>query len=182
MEYLYQVNKSNYKKESYLFNITLNNFFKLLSSDQKFRNIIINIFVNSEFKSVYWQFPVYSASTKDNIAHFDLIKCESFKSANPCYFADKFIGKIYGEIIMFKNKSGDTDLISIVPTKFQDVNYTFSDIMKFMINSDHKLKSNMLKELGAEMLKKTNPCYLSTHGRGVEWIHIRLSNKPKYFV
>lgn len=182
MEYSYQVLKPSQKKERYVFNVTLENFFKLLSTNQLFREIIVTIFVNSEFEYVYWQFPIYSTSTKNYLAHFDFVQSTSFKSANPIDFVDKFVNKAHGEIVMFNNKSGDTDLISVVPTKFKDVNSTCSDIMSFMVNCNQTLKSNMLKTIGIEMLKKKNPCYLSTHGKGVEWIHIRICDKPKYYV
>lgn len=182
MEYSYQVIKPNSKREQYLFNITFENFFKLLVTNQIFRETIINIFVNSEFEYVYWQFPTYSTSTKNNQAQFDLVYSTPFKSANPSDFADKFVGKAQGEIVVFKNKSGDTDLISLAPTKSSDINFTCSDVMSFMVKSHQMLKSNLLISIGTEMLKKKNPCYLSTHGKGVEWIHIRMCNKPKYYV
>lgn len=182
MEYSYQVIKLSQKKERYVFNVTLENFFKLLSSDQLFRETIVNIFLNSEFEYVYWQFPIYSTSTKNNQAQFDFVQSTSFKSADPSDFTDKFVGKAQGEITVFKNKSGDTNLISLVPTNSQDLNSACSDVMNFMINCHPTLKTNILKTIGIEMLKMKNPCYLSTHGKGVEWIHIRMCNKPKYYI
>lgn len=182
MEYSYQVIKPTSKKERYIFNVTLESFFKLLVTDQSFRETIVNIFVNSEFEHVYWQFPTYSISTKDNQAQFDLVQSSPFISANPSAFSDKFVGKVPGEIVVFKAKSSDTELISVTPTKSRDINSTCSDIMSFMVRSNSTLKSNILKVVGTEMLKKKNPCYLSTHGKGVEWLHIRMCNKPKYYV
>jgi hypothetical protein len=182
MEYSYQVIKPGSKRERYVFNITMENFFKLLYADHVFRETIVNIFINSEFEYVYWQFPIYSSTSKDQQAQFDLVQSTPFKKADPHDFADKFIGKSQGEIIVFKNKSGDTDLISVVPTKAIDINNSCSDIMSFMVRGHSTLKANLLKTIGREMISKHNPCYLSTHGKGVEWIHIRLCNKPKYYV
>lgn len=182
MEYSYQLVKIDKNRERYIFNMTLEFFFKLLSTNNLFIETIINIFINSEFNYVYWQFPEYSSLTKNNQAQFDFVNTSSFTNADPRDFSDKFIGKVSGEIIMFGNKSGDTDLISIVPLKSNHVNSFFSDIMTFMLKSPDLLKINMLKMIGSEMFKRKNKCYLSTHGNGVEWIHIRLCNTPKYYV
>lgn len=182
MEYTYQLTKPDKKRERYIFNVSFELFFELLETNQLFRDLIINIFINSEFEYIYWQFPTYSNSTKLKNAQFDFVKATSFADANPKDFSDKFIGRSPGEIIIFKNKSGDTDLISVVPTKYIDINSTCSDIMSFMVKGHPVLKSNMLIMIGKEMVKKINPCYLSTHGKGVEWIHIRLCNGPKYYV
>lgn len=154
MEYSYRVLKINLNRERYLFTATFENFFRLLTTDSIFRETIINIFVNSEFEYVYWQFPVYSSENKVLQAQFDLVKSSPFKSANFRDFENQFVGKNAGDVISFKNISGDTDLISVVPTKFQEINSTLSDIMTFMTNGHPALKSNLLKMIGEKMLKK----------------------------
>lgn len=181
MEYSYKIFKTD-KREKYVFNMSFYTFFELLIVDVSFRETIVNIFMNSQFNFVYWQFPVYSDKTKLFQAQFEFVKSSPFKSANYLQFVDKFTGKKFGEVITFNNISNDTKLISIVPTNLNYINLTCSDIMTFMLKSDKMLKHNILKTIGVEMLKNKNPCYLSTHGKGVEWIHIRMCNKPKHYV
>jgi len=182
MEYSYKIIKNTKNREQYIFNITIETFFRLLQSNYTFRNTIINIFVNCDFEHVYWQFPVYSNETKNYKAIFELIKTTPFLKADYRPFYDKFIGKSPGDIVIFNSKSKNTQLISVVPTTSTSVNLTCSDVMNFMKNCIPNLKHNMLQNIGNAMLKVNNSCYLSTHGKGVEWIHIRLCDKPNYYV
>jgi hypothetical protein len=182
MLYKFQKNQISPKHEKYISEMTMEEFFNALTCDQDMRNIIIKIFKQSQFTSAYWQFPIYCQQTKNTQIQFDLYYTTPFRPADPSDFAGQFIGKNMGDIIMFKNKSGDTDLISIVPTNDNEYDIYFSDIMNFMKNSHPSFQHALLKKIGVEMLKKTSPCYLSTHGKGVDWIHIRLCNKPKYYV
>ena len=181
MNYTYKISNPSEKTERYIFNVNFESFFQLLTLNDQFIAIIINIFKNSNFQNVYWQFPLYSDKTKLNQAYFDLISTSRFNIANPSAFSNQFIGKLHGEIIVFENISGDTDLISIVPTKNHNINSTFSDIMNFMKNGEYSLQLNMLKKIGSEMRYRKH-CYLSTHGKGVDWLHIRMCNSPKYYV
>jgi len=183
MRCTYKVEKIGKTREKYIFNMSLYDFFNALSSDNpNFINMIINIFINSEFKYVYWQFPCYSQSTKFNQASFEFIFADSFEEANSRDFADKFIRKPIRSIITFENKSGDTELISVVPTMIPKDDLICSDIMSFMVNFNKESKINLLNTIGKKMLSKNKPCYLSTHGRGVPWIHIRICDTPKYYV
>jgi len=182
MLYKFQKIQISPKHEKYICEMTMEEFFNALASQQDVRNIIIKIFKQSQFSSAYWQFPIYCKQTKNTQIQFDLYCTTPFRQANPRDFRNQFVGEKMGDAIMFKNKSGDTDLISIVPTNDDVYDNYFSDIMNFMKNSHESFQHSLLKKIGSEMLKKTLPCYLSTHGKGVDWIHIRLCDKPKYYV
>ena len=82
--------------------------------------------------------------------------------------------------ISFPNLSGDTTLIVPVPR----VRKNFSNLFYFMKNASNKQQSELWKLVVKEALKllKVNEnIWISTHGLGVNYLHIRVSNTPKYY-
>ncbi len=60
----------------------------------------------------------------------------------------------------------------------------FSHLGTFYCNSTKDEKRALWKKVAIELekkLKKGEKVYVSTHGLGVSWLHIRLSSTPKYF-
>jgi hypothetical protein len=56
--------------------------------------------------------------------------------------------------------------------------------MDFMRNGSNEQKHELLFNIGESMLKYTNfknKKYLSTHGKGVPWLHVRICDSPKYY-
>lgn len=171
------------KTKIYKFQMSMELFFENLKNNEIFRNDIINIFMECEHDNVYWEFPPFFLETKQNVAKFAIIKCGNFGKSNSASFKNFLNNKKDNEIVIFKNLSGDTDLITI--NSVDPENPNFCHIMKFMKNSSHKNKHQLLKTIGKEMLKYSNnidPIYLSTHGHGVPWLHVRISKFRKYYV
>lgn len=166
--------------EKYTFNVSFCDFFVLLQSDENFRNKIINTFNVSNFEFVYWQFPVWSFETSLNQAYFYFKKSDEFLPVNKNSFSDKFKNMSPGTIVCFNNNSGDTVLISVTPSRTKEDNY-LSDIMTFMKYANNKSKHALLQFIGKTMLKHNN-VYLSTHGHGVPYLHVRICKTPKYYV
>lgn len=108
-----------------------------------------------------------------------MVKSKCFDPTNHLSFGDYFINKTPGTIISFLNKSKDTQLITLAPVN--DIYKSLSDIMSFMRGAYSSLKHDLLKNIGREMLK-TNNIYLSTHGHGVPYLHIRMCKSAKYYV
>lgn len=166
----------------YKFNCTTKIFFEKLISSENFRNEIINIFIDSQFTDVFWEFPQYSANTSNNLAEFMLIESFPFGQADSSSFAEHLKNKEDNQVVIFKNLSGDTKLIAI--NSHNTGNQTFCHIMEFMKKTSYENKHNLLIKIGKEMIIYTNstkPVYLSTHGHGVPWLHVRICSKPKYY-
>ncbi len=164
------------------FQMSAISFFTLLASNEIFQNEIIQIFTASKFNNVFWEFHPYDLNSTQNIAEFALIEASSFGKANSSSFKEYLKNKEDNQVVMFKNLSGDTNLITI--NSLNTKNQTFCHIMEFMKNSTHENKNKLLTKIGEEMLKYTNsttPAYLSTHGHGIPWLHIRICNRPKYY-
>lgn len=85
-------------------------------------------------------------------------------------------------VISFYNLSRDTLLI--IPTPKKNRNYT--TIKHFIDNSSETQQKQFWKYVSKcikKLIKNGNITYwISTHGFGVPYFHLRISSKPKYFV
>jgi hypothetical protein len=70
----------------------------------------------------------------------------------------------------FKNLSGDTVLV--IPVK------PYSNIYQFAKNGSEREWLALFRRV-VKNFKKGQ--YISTHGHGVSWLHIRIEDYPKYF-
>jgi len=172
----------------HIFDVSLSEFFECLSTSRKFRNDIINIFKNNKYNNCLWEFPPITSSTLNDKASFVIIPTSKFPSADPSSFNDKFNVTKSTKFVIFDNISGDTKLISPVPsTKKENNNEFCGHIMNFMKYCDDDQKHDLLKMLGDHVknimsLSIKQSIYVSTHGHGIPWLHIRISTHPKYYV
>ena len=82
--------------------------------------------------------------------------------------------------ISFPNLSGDTILVVPVPRKGK----SFVNLFKFYKNSSEIQKKELWKkvaEQAKEFLKTNDNIWISTHGLGVNYLHVRICNNPKYY-
>ena len=176
-------NYFTYNMEYYYFNMNFETFFIKLIKKASHRNRIISIFENFNEENVVWEFPPYCSRTANNKAEFMLAKTCKFKKTDSSSFDDHFIDKSNNDVCVFYNISRDTKLITIKSE--YDMSQTYmGHIGAFMNNAPIELKHKLLISIGEQMMSYTNnhcPAYLSTHGHGVPWLHIRISNKPKYY-
>ncbi len=166
-----------------IYDISAYEFFQNLSKSKEFRNDLIQKFKDSKYENVLWEFPPYSSSTKNNKAEFVIIGSAIFPPSNPQAFADQFneTNEINKSVVVFDNISGDCKLISPVPDIMNDkyMGHIMSQIKYGNTDTTHQL----LKTLGDIVSAYNNdkPLYVSTHGYGVPWLHLRLCDKPKYY-
>lgn len=84
-------------------------------------------------------------------------------------------------VISFENKSKDTLLI--IPIPKPDKNYL--SIKDFIDNAPKQQQYefwNYASEQILNLKKKYGQIYVSTHGLGVHYFHLRLCTKPKYYI
>lgn len=84
-------------------------------------------------------------------------------------------------VCSFYNISGDTKLIIPMPRK----NKQYITIKDFIDNSSFTQQQEFWKFVYNEVkeyLKNNENVYISTHGLGVYYFHLRLCNKPKYYI
>jgi len=80
----------------------------------------------------------------------------------------------------FTNLSGDTILIIPMPRKDKN----FASIKDFIDNASLKQQQKlwqMVSKCAIHALSKYKQIYISTHGYGVAYLHIRICYRPKYY-
>ena len=83
-------------------------------------------------------------------------------------------------VTSFYNLGGDSILIIPIPKKGK----TFTTIKDFIDNASITQQKNFWKYTTLtikNILKKRNYIYVSTHGLGISYFHLRLDTKPKYY-
>ena len=83
-------------------------------------------------------------------------------------------------VTSFYNLSGDSKLIIPIPKKGK----TFTTIKDFIDTSSETQQKYFWKYAAQEimdMLKNNSKIYVSTHGLGVPYFHLRLDTLPKYY-
>ena len=83
-------------------------------------------------------------------------------------------------VTSFKNLSGDTILVVPIPKRGK----SFAHLKQF---TDQASKTQQIAfwkkvaKISREQLKLHNQLWISTHGLGVPYLHIRISREPKYY-
>lgn len=159
--------------------------------DNYFNNEFIDSFIKlllefNTFDEFYIEFnPIRFIMINYIIFEFVLIKTSGFAfNSDINTFGIEKLNTNSDDIIWFPNPSNTALLV--VPC--YNHNYPIKDythIAKFIKSSNTKQKHNLIIkmfELYFELLKKEprDKLWLSTHGKGVGWLHIRIDKIPRY--
>lgn len=85
------------------------------------------------------------------------------------------------KVTSFPNKNGDTILVIPMP----ELNTKFTTIKEFEDQASVELKQAFWEYAANEIekfIENNGHAYVSTHGLGVGYFHLRISHKPKYYV
>ncbi|MEM0967803.1 MAG: hypothetical protein AAGJ31_00510 [Verrucomicrobiota bacterium] len=95
-------------------------------------------------------------------------------------FADQF-HRAKGDLVChFPNLGGDAHLIAPCPSPGYE---GYAHLASFLRDSSRAQVSAFWKMVGTLFLEQVgeSPCWLSTAGMGVSWLHLRLDSRPKYY-
>ncbi|WP_020568789.1 DUF6940 family protein [Neolewinella persica] len=86
-------------------------------------------------------------------------------------------------IATFPNLSGEALLV--VPNPSDEINFNGRDLISFLRTAPDDFIHDLWENIGQETAKAIATDapfqYLSTHGLGVLWLHVRLEQGPKYY-
>jgi hypothetical protein len=175
--------------------LTYNEFINLLSSKdesflEKFRSALDD--ATSKFKCAYlWECIPVSKGTIGRNFEFVAVKSTSLNSVRQNYssFADHIDRNRDKYACSFPNLGRDS--ILIVPTpqfcKEGQKKYLldYKNISQFTKNAPKEQQYKFWQEVGNKMKESLNeneaPKWLSTHGLGVYYLHVRIDKFPKYY-
>jgi hypothetical protein len=159
--------------ENYSAKLFIDSFIKILSKTNPFDEYYIE-FCPTTFNKINF-----------TIFEFVLIKTKGFSlNADIITFGSDLLDTNSNKIIWFPNPSNSSILITPCYNHMFPIN-DYIHIGTFMRSQNYVQKKNLiktmfelyLKELSAQHNKKL---WLSTHGKGVAWLHIRIDKTPKY--
>ena len=162
--------------------------FMMVEQNDKFVISFIQILESNQFATYYLEFVPVSKDNFDEILfEFVLIKTHGFeKDANITSFGEDKLDTNSNKIISFPNLSKTCVLICPCFNHQIDINryiHIGTFINSSNINQEQKVLllsrafnvySDLLDKLPGQKL------WLSTHGKGVAWLHIRVDLIPKY--
>jgi hypothetical protein len=98
--------------------------------------------------------------------------------ADPRPYQDKFAQALPSQLFTnFINLSGDTHLVVPLPRQFRT---NYANLATFSRTSDPETLRGFWM-YAFKIIHRLNPTWVSTHGLGVSWLHLRLSSTPRYY-
>jgi hypothetical protein len=154
-------------------------FLHALAEEAGFRERFQEAMRAAPFVAYRWETPPLTDSTIDQ--PFECLLHDSPDldvTADPADFETYF--KPGDEVVCFNNLGGDSLLITPCPIS-ESANY--SHIAAFHRTAPHSQQHVFWIAVAQAVLARvgTEPLWLSTAGGGVDWLHMRLDARPKYY-
>jgi len=183
----------NQNSEYQMYRLCINNkwlnwsdIFVLANSNDNFVSTLVQILQSNPFAEYYLEFkPTSFDDMKSTIFEFVIIKTSGFAlEADMKKFGEKKLNTNSNFIQIFPNPSKNAVLICPCYNHNYPIN-SYINIGKFMSSANFQQKNIIIKSAFEtyyyELNKLTNKkLWLSTHGKGVAWLHIRIDQSPKY--
>lgn len=152
----------------------------LWKEDPGFRTFYTDLLCKPDWSAYFWEHPPLNKGCLDQEYRFVLVKAEVFAGlqADPRPFSEHFGAK--SSIIDFPNRGGDASLV--VPQAIAREAY-YAHLASFLRNAPKEQVHALWQRTAEVLLEKIDDqnLWLSTHGLGVYWLHLRLDSYPKYY-
>ena len=147
--------------------------------DQSFVDYFNQLLVESPFEAFLFETPPMNSFSLEHPFEFVLLESSSLARVKP----DQFTYRSYFQgtkTVSFPNRSGDAMLV--VPSPL-DPSSNYAHLANFVRLAPPDQIVDFWKKVGTEYEKAINENYLwlSTHGLGVFWVHMRIDTYPKYY-
>ena len=154
-------------------------FLRALAKDASFRDVILEEMRAAPFIAFRWETPPLTANNIDQ--HFECLLHDSPDldvRADPTDFEPYFQPGI--EVVSFNNLGADALLIVPCPTS---TSTNYSHIGAFHRSAPREQLHALWKVVAQTVMERLGPqpLWLSTAGGGVDWLHMRLDDRPKYY-
>ena len=129
---------------------------------------------------VFWETPALTAAALDDPFEFVVTSAPLDRPADPAPFA-RYLNQSTTPVVTFTNLGGDATLV--VPADLDDGtghNY----LLSFLRTAGDSQLHAFWQAAGAAIDARVDdrPLWVSTSGGGVAWLHLRLDDRPKYYV
>lgn len=153
-----------------------------LAGDVDARAAFIDLLRGSPYQAFFWETP----PTIDDERLFECVLVDApalqHTRPNPDAFAERWRADPGAAIASFPNLGGDAELVVPSPEFAGDGGH----LAAFARTAPDELLAALLREVGVRALDRLDsrrgPIWVSTSGLGVPWLHVRLDERPKYYV
>lgn len=170
-----------------------NDFLKMFRSEL---NRASSELIEPDIASYLWECVPVSRSTINKPFEFVAINSPALKSIreqNYSSFQEHFNRSRDDDVVSFPNLSGDSIMIVPIPRVGYQYNCSgrdneirdYKDFAAFNDNAQTCQWNSFWQEVGVKMNEALNSSsrtkWLSTHGLGVSYLHVRIDSRPKYY-
>lgn len=152
-------------------------------TDSQFCQAFIELLNASPYEAYRWETPPVTKETIERPFEYAMISSPGFAKRKTDsktyqeYFTDS---DSHSGIVTFSNLRGDATLVVPSPRTSKDV---YGHLAAFMRGAPEDQRETLWKVIGQTMRSNLSdqPCWLSTAGGGVAWLHVRIDSIPKYY-
>lgn len=148
-----------------------------------FRDFYTSTLLQHGGNGCFWEHPRLNKETVDQAYECVISRTDTFSRLAANFNPFKNAVQAGKTISVFPNLTGVAQLIVPAPTGAGDFNGR--DLIAFLKTADearcHKLWIVVGQQVTAAIAEGSSFQFLSTHGLGVLWLHIRLEQRPKYY-
>jgi hypothetical protein len=148
--------------------------------DANFRKVFNRWLADAPYAAFRWETPPLTDAALERPVEFVLLDspwlaCEPDRRP----FAEHF-RQAEQDILVFPNLGGDALLIVPRPLSRSSA---YAHLATFVRQAPAAQRDRLWRVTGETMLARvsTRPLWLSTAGGGVNWLHVRLDDRPKYY-
>jgi hypothetical protein len=129
---------------------------------------------------VFWETPALTVDALDEPFEFVVSPASLDRPADPAPFA-RYLDQETAPAVTFTNLGADATLV--VPTDLDD-GTEHNYLLSFLRTVGDAQLHAFWQAAGAAIEGRVNdrPVWVSTSGGGVAWLHLRLDDRPKYYV
>uniref|UniRef100_A0A6T6WIS4 Uncharacterized protein n=1 Tax=Amorphochlora amoebiformis TaxID=1561963 RepID=A0A6T6WIS4_9EUKA len=165
--------------------MTWSGYVSLLKRNKTFRAFFSYALAKVPFKGYYWECNPVKSGLFDRLLEMAFVESSQLSDikADSKRF-DMHIQKLKGSnsVSVFPNLGRDAYLI--VPAQSTKNAQTFAHLAAFVRNAPEDQKQALWEKTGKTfqtVLEQNKTVWVSTHGTGVYWLHVRIDTRPKYY-
>jgi hypothetical protein len=154
-----------------------------LCEEREVRELVADCVRAAPYEAFFWETPPVALNSRDRAFEFVLIDSPALArvAAEPAPFARQ-LGSTTDSCVMFPNLSGDAWLV--VPRALTEYEH-YAHFARFVRGAPCAQVDELLRAVGLAITRwwseRAEPCWVSTSGLGVHWLHVRLDTRPKYY-
>lgn len=170
--------------------ISVHKALELLRDDPAFAAMLSSTIASSPHAAVFWEVaPVTKANASEKVFEFVMPAAGPVlanANAKPFAFLQPMQQCAGEETCTFSNLAGDADLVVPMSKIGVDAN-VYTHLAAFVRGAPPRQQAALWRAVGTRALaqlkkrKRGEPLFISTHGIGVPWLHVRIENTPKYY-